>query len=502
MLLSFRQGIISGTNFITNTTQGYGIQASQSQPVQLSIAFGNQNLYYRVSQPTNSAFNLPSSPGQKSWLYFDIDVISGEASYGHTTIEPVTSSTAPNSPSDGLHWFDTTNMIMKVYQSGRNRFISKARIFLAAVTSGGIIQYYGTKTSQVGVNAGSQIYHTGRILFDDTGRALKSSNGNFITTETDLYVGGGLNLGSKIENSIVLAQAQENIPAFKVVLFSDYGSNGGSYGQIKLADYDNLRDSIVGITTEAANTGDVVQVAFQGNITNLNWDWESAGVPIGAQIYVGADNNKGNVVGYDPHDVDPFRPKQVPIGRVLGKSSIYFEQGMGGIGEKGPKGPPGIAYPATTSEIGGVTLSNTPSNPNVPIAVSNNDPRLYNSRPPTSHTHSADDINPPQWQTIDGASSPSTYMLESGDYILVNTSQGQVTAILPSSPSANDTIVLVPSQKTYSMNSLLIDNNNNLINGVDDTVEVDTDGLALQLIYAGGSTGWVVTDYGDVVIIN
>ena len=83
---------------------------------------------------------------------------------------------------------------------------------------------------------------------------------------------------------------------------------------------------------------------------------------------------------------------RVPVARVLDKDTVIFEQGLGGVGERGPAGTIENIPASTTSELGAVFLNLDPVDPSIPIAVGDNDPRLSDARPPLAHTHAALDI--------------------------------------------------------------------------------------------------------------
>lgn len=98
------------------------------------------------------------------------------------------------------------------------------------------------------------------------------------------------------------------------------------------------------------------------------------------------------------------------------------------------------------------------------------------------------------WIVVDALSSPPSYEAVPGDYIIADTNYGLVTVILPTNANVDDRIVIVPARATYSVYPLVIDNNGELIGGVNDTLNVNVDGLVLEFIWQGGAIGWVATD--------
>lgn len=90
--------------------------------------------------------------------------------------------------------------------------------------------------------------------------------------------------------------------------------------------------------------------------------------------------------------VGNFPQGRVPVARVLDNNSVIFEQGLGGVGDTGPAGSVENIPGATTSDLGAVFLNLDPVDPEIPIVVGDNDPRLSDARPPLSHSHSAVDV--------------------------------------------------------------------------------------------------------------
>ncbi len=90
--------------------------------------------------------------------------------------------------------------------------------------------------------------------------------------------------------------------------------------------------------------------------------------------------------------VGNFPQGRVPVARVYDNNTVIFEQGLGGVGDTGPAGSIENIPGATTSDLGAVFLNLDPVDPEIPIVVGDNDPRLSDARPPLAHTHAALDI--------------------------------------------------------------------------------------------------------------
>jgi hypothetical protein len=90
--------------------------------------------------------------------------------------------------------------------------------------------------------------------------------------------------------------------------------------------------------------------------------------------------------------VGNFPYPRVPIARVLNQDTIIFEQGLGGVGDRGPAGSLENLPLATTSQNGSVYINIDPIIPEIPIVVGDNDPRMSDARTPLSHTHTLGDF--------------------------------------------------------------------------------------------------------------
>ena len=64
------------------------------------------------------------------WLYAARDASTGDISYGHTTLEPVTAKVAPTAPAAGQHWYDSNAGRMMAYADGA--WSQVQRIFLGS----------------------------------------------------------------------------------------------------------------------------------------------------------------------------------------------------------------------------------------------------------------------------------------------------------------------------------------------------------------------------------
>ena len=100
------------------------------------------------------------------------------------------------------------------------------------------------------------------------------------------------------------------------------------------------------------------------------------------------------------------------------------------------------------------------------------------------------------WQPVVTA---STLSASAGNGYFINTTSNACTITLPSSAEAGDQIILVDYARTWGTNAITIDSNGLNFQGEDDTytVDYDTSGQALNLVYSGATIGW--TPSSDIV---
>jgi len=89
----------------------------------------------------------------------------------------------------------------------------------------------------------------------------------------------------------------------------------------------------------------------------------------------------------------------------------------------------------------------------------------------------------------------STLTAVAGRGYWINTTSNQCTITFPSSASVGDTIELVDYARTWGTNKIIIDSNGLNYQGDPDTytVEYNTGGQALRIVYSGATKGWIPT---------
>jgi hypothetical protein len=285
MRLPFRQGIVryQTDNNLPTPAPAFLQQSSGGStldliiapdPTIITFAHGNDHDYlFEETLSVIQAWTGPFISGTDYWVYWDIDVLTAARTFGHTTIQPVSSNQMPSAPVENMHWFDKTNNLMKVYTNGF--FVETLRVFAAKYASGTVIQYYQLG-SQVGLNVQST---PGTILFDESGDPIRQGKnrrvGRFVHTETNFSTHASSGSVVKLEASVEMAQAVVNIAAYQTVSY--YAHQQVGYG----SSTDTAR-TIIGITQEALFVGEVGTFITKGYITNPFWNWTQ---PAGTYLY-------------------------------------------------------------------------------------------------------------------------------------------------------------------------------------------------------------------------
>ncbi len=364
MIIQFRQGIASYPTssgqqvFLTRVGSYVNLQTANGK-TDVAFAHGASDYLYTESIDTNNAWG-PLASLTEYWLYWDINKLTAIRTFGFTTLAPTFGISQPVGI-EGLHWFNTITNKMYVFNTGR--WVEVIRVFAAKVNTNNTFSSLGNLPgspyagSQVSVNTPNTA--VGHIIADTAGNPIRRSNGTFFTVEDHFFVNGSPINTQRLESSIVNAAALESIAQFQVVKFSQFG-------EVSLATYNDIQNTIIAMSFENLGINDIGDFCVQGVVNNPSWNFQNVGV----DLWV---TGSGILTEVDPHVLDPiaYPYKKVPIARVLSPTSIYFDQGMGGIG------PTGLSGVLATNVVYGISkLSVAAVNAVQPIVVGDNDPRL------------------------------------------------------------------------------------------------------------------------------
>jgi hypothetical protein len=98
------------------------------------------------------------------------------------------------------------------------------------------------------------------------------------------------------------------------------------------------------------------------------------------------------------------------------------------------------------------------------------------------------------WQSVQ----TSSFNASAGAAYPVNTTSGAITATLPASPSAGQSITFVDYAGTFASNNLTLGLNGNKFNGIGVNPKLQTNREALSIVYVDSTQGWV--SYGDAYL--
>lgn len=443
MIINFRQGIV--TYPASNGVQQFLVPSGNYVSINAvngvtDVAFAHRTANYlhteSVSVP-NAWGPLPAP--STVWLYWDINTLTGVRTFDFTVLQPIIQPTMPTGVEAGQHWFDMSAKVMKVWTG--SRWQEKIRVFAAEYDTGtrtftSVSRYSTTQRfdgTQVGLDLES--VNVGRIIVDNAGKPITNQQNLFFTTEDDFFINGSPINTIRLEANILTATPIENVAGYQVVKFVNFGS-------VQLAGYDDLQNTAIAVAVQDVQRGDVGSFVVQGIVTNPQWNWTTVGQPL--WVLEG-----GTLVEYDPHSNDnvTYNTGKAPVGRVVDRHSIVFDQGLGGKGDKGDSALAGnnAGDAATQFELGKVKLTCAPTDPGSPYVVETNDPRLTDARLPLQHNHPASDIIPTGYgASINGDLQTTLQNLENA-----KVSKAGDTMTGPLTLSSNPTLPLQAVPKQY-----------------------------------------------------
>lgn len=324
MKIGFRQGIIrrqtnlSAPDFLRKTSlSGNSIDLIVSpEPTVITMAHYGANYLFEEARTVVGAWgggglgslNGPLvAVGQTQYLFWDIDLATGQLARGWTLIPPIITPVEPTNPLPDTHWFDTTLTRMRVFRkpgAAPGVWQDKIRLFAAIYDSNAIIVHYPIG-SQVGITNGE--WSCGNLILGTNNKPLKQSDGTFVTTETNLIIYQTSGQNVKFDMALVFAQASEEIPKFYCVSFQPDR-------RIGLASSNSHYNFVSGIVVEDLNQEEVGQVITNGVVRNEQWNWTPA--QINKPLFVGPT---GELLL-----TPPIAGTVQQVGFVYDQDSIYF----------------------------------------------------------------------------------------------------------------------------------------------------------------------------------
>jgi len=325
MRVNFRQGIIrrqtnlTAPDFLRKTSlSGNSIDLIVSpEPTVISIAHYEANYLFEETRTVEGAWggDAPGSlngpltaTGQTQYLFWDVDLATGQLTRGWTLVPPIINATEPANPLADTHWFDTVVTRMRVFRQPNpgqpGVWQDKVRLFAAIYdSSANIIPY--PLGSQVGISGGE--YSTGNLVLAANNRPLRQQDGTFVTTETNLtiYQTSGQNV--RFDAALMFAMAAEQLPKFSCVSFLPNRT-------ICLASSSATTRFVSGIITEDLYQDEVGQIITGGIVRNEQWGWTPD--QINAPLFI---NTSGQLTLRRP-----LVGVVQQVGYVYDQDSIYF----------------------------------------------------------------------------------------------------------------------------------------------------------------------------------
>jgi len=433
MRTNFRQGLISfqkdnGSAIFLHPSQTSGFVAHviSPTPTVATAAHGSSDYLMHFDRAVDAAWG-PVTPGTNNYLFWDIDLLTAEVTYGITLLPLIVSALEPTKQHD-QHWFDLTTTTMKVWNAARNKWQVKARVFAGTVLNGNTNQLvHQLQGTQVALDVPG---NPGFIMRDSMLQPLRQSNGEFLTDDTPVRVETTVGTSGVLVqpvNRIVPVRAGENIPAMSLVYFSDDDT-------VRLASSNPALIPArvpVGIILESLAQGDVGHMAPFGEITHDQWDFANhAGEPLyvdyngqltltrpaGLMAYrAGFVKNRNTVLlGIDAETFPQVYQAAVNSLLVTGTTPVAVSDTINGLGERVVNINVSNANSSSRGLMTSTQVNQLDANANAITTLENAVDSLDTGKADTVHTHAIADVTDLQ-TALDGKSSTSHTHTEYAD---------------------------------------------------------------------------------------
>jgi hypothetical protein len=307
MNINFRQGIISNQKlpkFLQYNKNGnIDFDASVSSTI-LNFADGSSNyLYIEATSIKDAWTNLTTGVG--CWLYWDISTVDASRTFGYTPYNPF-STTIPTAPQINEMYFDLPSSKYKEWTGLQWRNVIRV-----------IAGYIDTNNKITIQSTGSQINLqiagiADIIVLDNTKLPIKkyTTDGFEFYNKYTITNSKNDSKDSFNYNSIlnVNGQASENITKHYCVSWLNYNT-------LQVSDPSKIDAPSFAIVEEAALTGDIVKLHYQGFVINkTDWNWP---YPPNTELFVG---NNGQLT------ITPDATYSVQkIGYIVSPNTIYVD---------------------------------------------------------------------------------------------------------------------------------------------------------------------------------
>lgn len=302
MNVDFRNGIVSSQpNYLTKSLGGtYTVSiTTNTKDLILTVSHGISEYLISFYNDVNSAWTF--NDADTHYLYVDVDNITGQLSYGSSTVQVTYGVDFPISPVVGETFFDHTTF--QSYQWTGDSWVKRIRVYVGHVNGSGVVQ------NGVGNITGSSIpYVSGSIIYSGTGRGILKQDKTFLSV-TDRVMINEVPFGaSTIEQTAISVKAADTLAGGRFVKLN-------SQGYLTYANPVDVGNSLIFVLTESLGVGEVTFLPVGGVINNPSWNWNFADLP----LWVGEN---GEISAVDPTSANPILPNKQPIGRTISTTGI------------------------------------------------------------------------------------------------------------------------------------------------------------------------------------
>lgn len=319
MNVDFRNGIVSAqSNYLTKTLGGTYTVSIVTNTKDLILTASHGASEYLISFYNNITDAWTFSGTDTHYLYVDIDNVTGQLSYGSSTVQVTYGVNFPISPVVGETFFDNTTF--QSYQWTGDSWVKRIRVYVGHVNSLGVVQ------NGVGNITGSSIpYVSGSIIYSGTGRGILKQDKTFLSV-TDRVMINEVPFGaSTIEQTALSVKAADALAGNRFVKLN-------SQGYLTYANPVDVGNSLIFVLTEPLGVGEVTFLPVGGVINNPSWNWNFADLP----LWVGEN---GEISAVDPTLANPVLPNKQPIGRTISTTGIVTNS-LNFLGSVPPALPP------------------------------------------------------------------------------------------------------------------------------------------------------------------
>lgn len=272
MKINFRHGLISYQRVSAtplylepSSTANYVSLIVSPLPFVATIAHGSTDYLIKFDQTVDAAWG-PVQAGITSYLYIEMDQLTGAVSFGSTTIEP-TAGIEPASPAPGQMWFDQSKTTMMVRDPNNTKWLPSLRLVVGVALNGSTATLVPFSIgSTVGLNTEG---NPGYLMLDHLLRPIRLSSGELLTTDSEvravLTQSNTSGVQSNPINDFIPVWAAEPIPAMRLVRIS-------GEDQISLCGPTQPPLGLVEFPLAATEIGTVIQ---SGEVSNSAWDWSA-----------------------------------------------------------------------------------------------------------------------------------------------------------------------------------------------------------------------------------